>query len=244
MEIDFDKGWATVTAGVGAMTTMDTLQFIALLAGIGAISMAIIQSLKEFLPLRRYYNRYWLSRWLKLQGAPVSMPEGTALSPVLQSLVTLTVGRDPNVLYEMEADALIQRIQDVRAVILNYPPSYSEMYAVLCVGANPDDITSYLQNYTKTGNDYPKEARERLSTQMSANITALGLKLNHDWRYCMQAASMIMTILILGSYVAFKSSTWPDAIGAIFISIPFAVIGGYFAPVARDLVAALQNLRK
>ena len=56
----------------------------------------------------------------------------------------------------------------------------------------------------------------------------------------MQCFSLTLTVLIVELAVA----ALPDSRFMTFVlALPIGLVGGYLAPIARDLLAALQNLR-
>jgi hypothetical protein len=236
------------------LANIDSLQIVAIVAAVGTISMAILQVAKEFVPIRKSYNAHWIKEWFKLRTrSDIDLPghQSQFLSPE-DNLVAVAVGSDPAILYELDVDDLVAQLREARTIILNYPIQNFPLFVALCPGASQEDINRFLLYHAVAASAatqkqastddlpmFPQAERDRLAAQISANISALGLALNHDWRYRMQLLAMIITTVLMVGAVAFKTKS----LEACALAVPLGIIGSYFAPIARDLIAALQRLR-
>ena len=85
------------------------------------------------------------------------------------------------------------------------------------------------------------EARTRVGHRIQRNLDAVQIALGSRWQFWMQSTAVILSILVLeAAVVAVGGAT---NLSALLLAVPVGILGGYLAPVVRDLVAALQTLR-
>jgi len=83
------------------------------------------------------------------------------------------------------------------------------------------------------------DARTRVTHQVQRAIDALQITAAFRWKFILQLSSILLSGAIAGIGV------WKFAPQAGFLAVVgIGIMGGFLAPVARDLVAALQQLRK
>ena len=73
---------------------------------------------------------------------------------------------------------------------------------------------------------------------MARNLDGARLALSNRWKLWMQLTALALTV------VAVEAVVWRTYdVGTYVLAIVVGIVGGYIAPVARDLLAALQRLR-
>lgn len=55
----------------------------------------------------------------------------------------------------------------------------------------------------------------------------------------MQTMSLLITVLIVEASVFHYHD-----FGTALVALPIGMVGGYFAPISREILAVIQNLRK
>jgi NO-binding membrane sensor protein with MHYT domain len=79
--------------------------------------------------------------------------------------------------------------------------------------------------------------------QIQRAIDALQVSAGFRWKWYLQIASIVLSGIIAGIGV-WRFGHCQDPWKQFFTTIGAAILGGFLAPVARDLVASLQQLRK
>lgn len=233
-------------AGLGndnLLTTLGTL------AGIGAVAMALVQLVKELSPMRSCLQRRWLVGWLN--GNPDNGERVTSLlseadfvyKPLELLLTEVTVGGASAVMFELPGDEMMAQVLRAAPVMLDNPLSYGHLIARLAHGADDDDLSRILSARSEgdmSGNLY-FDARSRLLRRVERNLEGASLELTSRWRFWMHLASIVATFVVV--IVAWCITEEPLSIRALGWAFVIAVLGGYFAPVAKDIVATLRDLR-
>jgi hypothetical protein len=87
------------------------------------------------------------------------------------------------------------------------------------------------------------DARTRVTHQIQRAIDALQVSVGFRWKFYLQLASIVLSGVIAGLGVWIFGNI-PGFGQRLVATLAVGVLGGFLAPVARDLVAALQQLRK
>ncbi|MSP48376.1 MAG: hypothetical protein EXQ95_03505 [Alphaproteobacteria bacterium] len=215
--------------------------FLFLLAAAGTISMAVIQIVKELIPVRRSYQRNWLTKWLAARVGVVA-PPGAALAAVRSELIELATGGDDRAFFELPAEQVVAQMNAAAQIAMDYPRRHTALLSVLSAGVSADDLATFLAGPTgPEAQPRYTDARNRIGHRLQRNLDGLLIALGNDWRWWMQIIAIALTLLIVEIAVVL-STNW--SLAAILWAVPVGIIGGYLAPITRDLVAALQNLRR
>lgn len=96
------------------------------LSGIGALSMALIQTAKNMLPLRRWFQRYRIEHWLRdrasrFNSAEPKPPRPIDLSAAQKDLVHLATAGDSDAFYDLPIEQLCGQINASTQLMLDYP---------------------------------------------------------------------------------------------------------------------------
>lgn len=225
----------------------------------GTIAMALLQVVKNLTPLRRIFQRWWISGWIAAhvasfnrtrQGKDVdrtSLPSVSAENTQML-LVELATGGDERAFYELAIEQMVAQMNAAVQITLDYPKQYYDLLVVMSEGAEPDDVATVVTG-SPTGTHAKKappsknylEARARVSHRIQRNLDAIQISLGNRWQFCMQLTALALSTLMLEAAVL---SVAGATTGTFLIALLIGVVGGYLAPVTRDLVAALQTLRK
>jgi hypothetical protein len=250
--------WATTASIITALVSAST------------IAMAFIQVFKDFTPIRRAFQRHWIEDWISRRAGSFNnraraFPDPRERIPsadatVLQRyLIELATGGEANAFYDLQAEQLVAQMNAAAQIALDYPTHRSnfELIATISEGADIADVVllrtvpSVRQAAAAPaqGGAAPglpagyTDARNRVGHRIQRNLDGLQIAMRDRWQLHMQLAAQIISILVI-EVAVYAYSSWSPSPWSVVLAIPVAVIGGYFAPVLRDLVAALQGLRK
>ena len=87
------------------------------------------------------------------------------------------------------------------------------------------------------------DARNRVAHQIQRAIDALQLSAGNRWKLWIQIFSIGLSGIIALAGVSFFGDVSGE-LKRIEITVAIAILGGFFAPVARDPIAGLQSVRK
>jgi hypothetical protein len=247
---------ADAIAGIGNIATW---QSVGVISAAGTLAMAVLQLIKDLTPLRRIYQRNWMRKWIALHaryfnGAldafNIRKGEVPTASPVRAEflLVELATGGDEQAFYELAIEQMVAQMNAAVQITLDYPAKYRDLLVVVSDGADIADVITVVNQSPegpKTRRSEPTkqylEARTRVGHRIQRNLDAVQIALGSRWQFWMQSTAVILSILVLeAAVVAVGGAT---NLSALLLAVPVGILGGYLAPVVRDLVAALQTLR-
>jgi hypothetical protein len=224
--------------------------------------MALLQAAKNLFPLRqRFYARH-LARWLSQQAAKVELVgEAAAQAAQLaeEDLILLATCGDRPAFYEVPAEQLSALFAGASQIVIDEPHRYKDLLLCLAPLASGEDLHVLLNPPVATAEEPASsdreqrylDARARIGRQMQRSTDALLISIAYRWQKAMQLSALTLNALILWSAM-FWYSTTSSAIGrpsvttlpgAVVLALLGAIGGGVLAPVARDLVAVLEELR-
>jgi hypothetical protein len=214
------------------------------------ISMAILQIVKEISPLRRYVQRLWVDAWLKngMQGTVANHQASDAQAAdaeevwakLKRDVEELTTGGNKNALYELPPDDMISQFNAASVIVLD--ERHEDFLRVLARGAQPADIETVLGGQPGTGLTTPYfDARNRCARRIQRNLEGLRISMSYRWRRAMQGTALLLTVLLVEIALCLRGPM--DRYTLLWGAI-LGLVGGYLAPIMRDLVAALQRLRE
>ncbi len=235
------------------------------LAAIGTISMALLQTAKNTLPLRRWFQKYRLLRWLT-NSASQRCPCNERPDPLKaeNDLISLVTSGDRNAFYNLPIEDLCAQMKGVITVILDYPSLHQDLLYCFASGAKPEDIRKMLQppsveTFLRHGEHSSHEekhaireyaaAKTRLSVQVACSIDAIRMSIGFRWKLWMQIISLVLSAVlgVVALYLGIindpnnpQAPGFPTKLGTTLI---IGLLSGFLAPVARDLVAAVEKWR-
>lgn len=268
-----------------AYLSTHTYEFLTAIAAVGVLAMAIIQTIKDMLPVRNWFQQFFLERWLQ-QKAKVAhkastewmtaSKEGLAWfnaerertdppadnkyfveSPRVKraekDLFKLATDGDDKALYDLPIEQLCGQINSAAQMVLDSPIDHPDLFRILASMADPVDVARVMfppreakgarplnDEEPQKRHDNYVDARTRVTHQIQRAIDALQIRVAFRWKFSLQMASILLSGVIAGVGVwIFGNGPHP-----VLSSLGIAILGGFLAPVARDLVAALQQLRK
>ncbi len=215
------------------------VQFAAAAAAIGLLAMAIIQSVKDMVPVRRWYQRTFVRAWLAHKARDHARHGG--LKPDAEKacadLVELATTGDADALFDLPIEQLGGQVSSAAAQALDYPARHEALVRCLAASAAAADVDAVIQRDDADG-VATIDARTRVMHQVQRSIDALQISLGFRWKWILQLAAfgVSYTIAIAGVSTTRAPLSIPDA---LLSALPLAIVGGFIAPVARDLIVAL-----
>ena len=236
---------------------------------IGTLSMALIQTLKDMFPLREIFHKANIKQWITDQRKPVDnhigyfqkynekiqspdqkkiLPEmlfsATDQDLVKKDLLKLTVNGNEGALYALPIEQLCGQINSASQICLDYPSLHSSLLLTLAANTSSADLFKVMfpdrsLNERSSAEDKKEytDARNRVAHQIQRAIDSIQISIGYKWELWLKIGSIVVSSVIAGIGLLATNQN-------IFLVIPLAILGGFLAPVARDLVVALQSLRK
>ena len=257
-------------------------QFLTAISAVGVLSMALIQTIKDMLPVRNWFQQFFVRRWiqkkandahsqsagwLKEGGAEWFAEERTRTDPAAEEevflkgpdwavaerdLFRLATDGDDKALYDLPIEQLCGQINAAAQVVLDRPSDHPDLILCLASVADPVDVARVMfppqeakagrpneEGEARRRHDSFVDARTRVTHQVQRAIDALQITAGFRWKFGLQVSS----ILLSGAIAALAVMKFASGAGVSTVLV-VGVMGGFLAPVARDLVAALQQLRK
>lgn len=214
--------------------------YVAALSILGGVSMALLQMLKDLLPIRQRFQKYYLSRWMKEGAAEAGLPP-TAAATAENDLVKLAVDGDAAALYDLQIEQLCGQYTAAIQIVLEYPANYPDLLRVTASQAQPADVDAVL---TGPAVAVPPaqaflDARNRVTHQCQRAIDALQIAAGFRWKWIFQLASILLSVVLAWIAMSYKPTIAPNPVSVLVT----ALLAGFLAPVVKDLLAVLQKAR-
>lgn len=243
---DIAKGLSSIAKGI--------LPFFTAASSVGVLSMAFIQTLKDMFPLRTWFQRSAVADWLGANAAQSQHNPYIAKN----DLVQLATDGDSEAFYQLPIEQLCGQINAALQVVLDYPALHEDLLYSLALGSNPADLDLLLtssrqvrENITPADQLSPDQrtllsqvadARNRVGRQAQRSVDGLQISVGSRWQFWLKFASIILSV---GLAITALSLVHHGTPGDVLLGgILAGVLGGFLAPVSRDLIAALQQLRQ
>jgi hypothetical protein len=234
------------------------LTFAGALAIAGTLAMAILQIIKELTPVRGAYQHRWLEVWFvarakkftveAVEAGPDVIPSShlpVSAAKAQATLVELATGGEVNAFYDLPIEQVVAQMNAAAQITLEYPHVHFPLLAVLSQGAAIGDVARVVAR-AEAGTREPEpvalDARNRVGHRIQRNLDGIQIALGSRWKLWMQVVSITLTVLFveLGILTNVKNYTKTTLV----VGVVLGIVGGYLAPVTRDVVAALQSIRK
>jgi hypothetical protein len=244
--------WAAAINKLIKLISDYSYSFLVAVAAVGVLAMAILQTLKDMLPLRQWFQRYWVNDWLKKRvGTDAKIGKEAEID-----LIRLATDGNDKAFYDLPIEQLCGQMNAAAQAVLDNPKDHEALLRSLAKNANAADIKQVMDPPVEIRrsradlNDAEKmifdsyvDARNRVTHQVQRAIDALQVSAGFRWKHLLQISSILLSAFIAGMAV-FLYGGIPEFSAKLVATLVVAVLGGFLAPVARDLVASLQQLRK
>ena len=222
-------------------------QYLAGIVVLGTFVMAVLQTVKDLTPVREWFHRWFVGKWLKRRSGTAAVA-----SAAQADLVALATDGDEGAFYSLATEQLCGQVSAAAQMVLEDPGSHKELLQCL-TAKTPDAAINRLkqqaQPLTQTfamaradGSPAAAEAAQKLAEakartlhQVQRSIDALQISALYRWKVIFQAASFGLCVV-----VAWAAS--PNTVG-LGRKVFLGVLAGFLAPIARDLQARLQQVK-
>jgi hypothetical protein len=233
--------------------------YLLAVAGLGTLTMAFLQVIKETTPLRAWFHRWEMTRWLAAQAIIVSdsLKSSVYEREAEKELLLLATDGDESAFYGLELEKLCGQWNAGLRIVMDFPEMYTSLFYCTAARARSQDLKALIEQklpealppHEEVTLDEGKQrhrmvvrknfvdARNRVTHQMQRAVDSFQITTAFRWKWSLQMASFAISFVF--AYLAVKVYGQ----GASGVTLWSALIAGFIAPVARDLLAALQKLR-
>src|SRR5205807_10528189 len=113
---------------------------------IAAIATALVQLLKDLLPIRRRFQRQFLASWFSEQLSARKAIEHKQLLEAETDLIRMATGGDMSAFYDLEPPQLCGQINSAAQMALAYPDRHPALLPFLAPEADETDIQTIVQH--------------------------------------------------------------------------------------------------
>ncbi len=218
--------------------------FLVALSGVGIITMALLQLFKDLLPSRRIFQRNWFENWLA-EASTAQKLGANAAQQSLTQLVDLATAGDDKALFDLPVEQFTGQINAAVQAVLDQPDQYQTLVRLLAQRANDKDVKLLFKKRPTAGAALAQylEARNRVTRQIQRTLDAVQIAMSNSWKRLLHWLSVLVSAAIIGAALTIYGG--PEIwLGPTYgYALAAALLGAFIAPVARDLVSAIQNLR-
>jgi hypothetical protein len=216
--------------------------YVLALSILGGVSMALLQTIKDLLPVRQWFQRYYLSKWME-EGAAEARKKfdnpAVSASIAEEDLLELAVDGDRGALYDLQIEQLCGQFTAAIQIVLEFPADHVNLFAVTASGASSPDVNLVLAGPSVPPTQAFLDARNRVTHQCQRAIDALQITAGFRWKWILQFSSIALSAALAWIAMAYRPTIAPSFV-SVLVS---ATLAGFLAPVAKDLLAVLQKAR-
>jgi len=221
--------------------------YVFALSVIGGVTMALLQTIKDLLPVRQWFQKAALQKWMeegkdeaqaRKPDRPVSLENAEA------DLLTLAVDGDASAFYDLQIEQLCGQFTAAMQIVLEFPGSHFDLLAITASKSSLADIDLLLTPPPSPATSQFVDARTRVTHQCQRAIDAFQISAGFRWKWILQLASLALSTVLAWIALYFGGSTIQPNMHPSVVSVTFsALLAGFLAPVAKDLLAVLQKAR-
>jgi len=248
-----------------------SLALLAWVAVLAFVTAAVLQTAKELLGIRGFFNKWRVKKWIRARAWETNFPDRDVWKQFSDASEPLSASQTFNSalrqfeqlssasrarffrlppIYELSPEQLCGQIASGAEVAVAAPYEFRELFQVLTAGpdkSHKNAVAAYLAlAATKSKSSLVEpdakryaELRGRVMTYVQRSLDTLQIELGSYWRKTMLLSCFAVGIGLswTGLPLLIRASD-PD------LRIFCGVAAGMLAPVARDMMAAVQGLRR
>jgi hypothetical protein len=249
------------------------LEYFLVLAAAGALAMATVELFKKLLDARTRFHARATTRWLLSWGhggedglaellhlaAGITRDEARCRARELITQNGALTGwiwlnnDQANTAFSLETERMMVTFQDAADLSLTSPGLYPQLFAFVTMAADPQDRDKWKEDAAQVPGaelSSPEEMKARaeryarLRQAVKRKLDAFQTFTEMQWANRTQLWANIVGTAVLGA--AFVVSAWTGAIAPADwpLAVVFSIFGGMLAPLAKDVVGALQQVRQ
>jgi len=222
------------------------VQFVGAVTAIGLVVMAVIQSVKDMFPIRRWFHRRFVQAWLDHKASESRGPDTPSPTRAGADLVLLATTGDDEALFDLPVEQMCGQVAAAAAQSLDYPARHKDLLRCLAASADPRDVNLVLTSAEQARAEVEQadeetrmalvDARTRVMHQVQRSVDALQIAAGYRWKWYMQLTAFLLSYTLTVIAVLLVDNG-DSILRRLVVAIPLGIIGGFVAPVARDLVA-------
>lgn len=189
-----------------------------------------------------------------------------------KDLVKLTTDGDYAAFYGLEIEKLCGQVNAATQALFDFPARHVDLIRCLASQANPADLEELLPvpGQDRSHPSYKSirervavlqqsdpndsnaaaaignlnEARARVIRQVQRSIDGLQISAGASWKWLLQWWTFGLSVVLTLFGLIYENGSGVPSGGSMMVFFFTAVMAGFIAPVARDLVAALEKARE
>jgi hypothetical protein len=221
--------------------------YVFALSVIGGITMALLQTIKDLFPVRQWFQRYALQKWMeegKAEAQAKRPDKAVSSANAHADLLILAVDGNASALYDLQIEQLCGQFTAAIQIALEFPGPHFDLLAITASKSSPEDIDLLLTAPPSPPTSQFVDARTRVTHQVQRAIDAFQISAGFRWKWILQMASLALSSALAGIALYFGGTTVQPNVHLSVFSVAFsALLAGFLAPVAKDLLAVLQKAR-
>jgi hypothetical protein len=223
--------------------------YLAALVALSGLTMSVIQVAKQLFFVRRWFHHARVLHWLDPQRSRLelwlSIVRGQA-QPLEKDLLRITASGDAWALYDAELEDVCAQLSAAAQLLVDYPEVAPKLLKTIARSASARDLGRILQANARNTQDAQLrqivfDARNRVRAITIRSVDMFKLTTGSIWQRGLQVVSFALSFLIALVAVGVTTKPVDGRPGAMLV---MALAAGFLAPVARDLLAAVEQLRK
>ncbi|HSK42878.1 MAG TPA: hypothetical protein VLA83_03210 [Candidatus Binatia bacterium] len=216
--------------------------YVGQLTVIGSVSMAILQTVKDLLPIRQWFQEFYLDGWVEAGAAEARerFKKDISVTRAEADLLVLAVDGDKGAFYDLQIEQLCGQYTAAIQMVLEFPSKHLDLLAVTASKAESTDIDLVLAGPPTPPTQEFLDARNRVTHQCQRAIDALQITAGFRWKWILQIASIVISGSLAWAAMTYKQGAVSPSVVSVISS---AILAGFLAPVAKDLLAIVQKAR-
>lgn len=243
--------------------------FVQMFFAIGFLTMAVLQGIKDLTPVRRSFQSRLFRQWLtakahaafekRSESNPHGRPEPwedlngkDASREAEKELVNLSTGGDSRAFYDLEIEKLCGQLNAAASMVFDYPNRHRG--ALLCLGADADPadidvLVSWARSRENRAAPLAEgppadvvNARGRVAHHVQRNIDAFQISAGYRWKWVLQLVALGVAYVLSLAGLAMIQAGNPGVM--MLASIPVGLVGGFIAPVLRDVLTVITQSKR
>lgn len=217
------------------------------LAAIGTISMALLETAKNIFPVRRRFQEARFCAFLKVKNCQT-------FEKAEQDLVDLVAAGDRFAFYNSDIDQMCSQVKNGLTAVLDYPTLHEALISCLASKASKEDIKLLFhpphpdiflkaaQHSTPDEKEAIRQfaaAKTRVGVEMRCAVDAVQSSISFRWTRLMRLTALVLSAVV--GVIALHLGARPGFAPSFGATVVIGLLAGFLAPVAKDLVSAVES---
>jgi hypothetical protein len=211
------------------------------LAVIGSVTMALLQTIKDLFPIRNTFQRRALVRWLiAVSVETTKFNQKICETEAEKDLVSLAANGERRAFYDQQIEDLCALFNACMQVVLEDPEKHTDLLLFTAWRSEPADIALLLKPRPNPMTQEYLDSRNRVLHQCQRSIQGFQVYCAFRWKWLMQLAALGLGALLAFLALSFGAAAVHRNVLSVIVT---ALLSGFLAPVAKDILAIVQRAR-